>query len=51
MNHLMCHCVLQMALVLHLVRAKQDAIFRIKTPGLSARTAAAIDIVTGKIAP
>ena len=50
MNHLMCHCVLQMSLILHFICADQDTIFRIETTRFSIRTTTAINIVVMKVA-
>jgi hypothetical protein len=49
-DHLVSHGVLQMTLVLHLIRAQQNAKFRIESTGLSTRASTAVDVVTVKIA-
>lgn len=49
-NHLMSHCVLQMPLVFHLIRTEQNSIFGIEAATLSVGTAAAIDVMTVKVA-
>ena len=50
MNHLMCHCVLQMSLIPHFTCADQDTIFRVEPPRFSIRTATTINIVVMKVA-
>ena len=50
MDHLMCHCVLQMSLIPHFICADQDTIFRIETTRFSIRTTTAINIVVMKVA-
>ena len=49
-DHFMCHCVLQMSLIPHLICANQDTIFRIETTRFSIRTTTAINIVVMKVA-
>lgn len=49
MDHLMCHCVLQMSLVPHFIRADQDTIFRIETSRFPIRTTTTINIVVMKV--
>lgn len=49
-DHFMSHCVLQMALVLHLIGTNKNSIFGIKATTLSIGTTAAIDVVTVEIA-
>jgi len=49
MNHFVGHCIFKVSLVLHLVCANQNAIFRVKATTLSVCATTAIDIVVVKI--
>lgn len=49
MDHFVGHCVFELSLVLHLVGAKQNAIFRIEATALSVCTTATMDVVLMKI--
>lgn len=50
MNHLMGHGIFEVSLVLHLICADQDSIFRIEATTLPIRTATTVDIMIVKIA-
>lgn len=50
MYHLMCHGILQMTLVPHLICANLYAIVGVKSTSFSLCAATAVDIVTRKIA-
>lgn len=50
MNHLMSHSIFKVSLVLHLICANQDSIFRIETTTLPISTATTVDIMAVKIA-
>lgn len=50
MYHLMRHCILQMTLITHLVRADLNTKLRIETACFPLRTSPAMDIVTSEIA-
>lgn len=51
MDHFVCHCILQMSLILHFICAYKDSVFRIESASFSIRAATAIDIVIGEVAP
>jgi hypothetical protein len=50
MNHLVGHCVFKVSLVLHLVCANQNAIFRVKATTFSVRAATTVNVVVMEIA-
>ena len=51
MNHLMGHGIFEMSLVLHLICAYQDSIFRVEATTLPISAAATVDVMIVKIAP
>lgn len=50
MNHLMGHGIFEVSLVLHLIRADQDPILRIKATTLPISASTTVNIMTVKIA-
>jgi hypothetical protein len=49
-NHLVSHGIFQMALILHLIGADQDAVFRVETAALAVCAAPAVDIMVVEVA-
>lgn len=51
MNHFMCHCVLEVPLVIHFICAEEDSVLRIKSSSFSICASTAVDIMTRKVTP